>query len=94
MTDPIPRAEYNKCDGPTCPHCGETVSTVRDSRPYRADRTYTRRRRQCSECGQRFTTYESTVQLTKIPPAIKRALRMLQLEINNLLAQPEIDRED
>ena len=38
-----------------CPYCGEEDSRVIDSRP--ADNAI-RRRRQCENCGKRFTTYE------------------------------------
>jgi transcriptional repressor NrdR len=38
-----------------CPHCGDTRHKVIDTRDT-ADAI--RRRRQCEECGQRFTTYE------------------------------------
>ena len=40
-----------------CPFCGEDNTRVIDSRP--SDDNYAiRRRRQCDECGKRFTTYE------------------------------------
>ena len=38
-----------------CPYCGAEDTKVIDSRP--ADNTI-RRRRQCEQCGKRFTTYE------------------------------------
>ena len=41
----------------SCPNCGNEDSKVVDSRP--ADDGFTiRRRRECLECGFRFTTYE------------------------------------
>lgn len=40
-----------------CPSCGHTESKVVDSRPSE-DGTTIRRRRECLECGRRFTTYE------------------------------------
>ncbi len=40
-----------------CPFCGETNTRVVDSRPAE-DGGSIRRRRQCDECGKRFTTYE------------------------------------
>ncbi len=40
-----------------CPHCGETSSSVVDSRLTREGREI-RRRRECEHCKQRFTTYE------------------------------------
>jgi transcriptional repressor NrdR len=40
-----------------CPFCGETESSVIDSRPI-DDSSVVRRRRGCERCGRRFTTYE------------------------------------
>lgn len=40
-----------------CPQCGYNSSRVVDSRPS-DDATTIRRRRECEECGYRFTTYE------------------------------------
>ncbi|ABV33087.1 MULTISPECIES: transcriptional regulator NrdR [Pseudothermotoga] len=40
-----------------CPFCGHPDSRVLDSRPT-LDGTAIRRRRECIECGARFTTYE------------------------------------
>lgn len=40
-----------------CPYCGHTNSRVIDSRASRDDRAV-RRRRECQNCGDRFTTYE------------------------------------
>ena len=40
-----------------CPYCEYTESKVIDSRPTE-DGTAIRRRRECSNCGKRFTTYE------------------------------------
>lgn len=39
-----------------CPYCGKDNTRVIDSRP--TDDSSIRRRRQCDECGKRFTTYE------------------------------------
>ena len=40
-----------------CPFCGSEETRVTDSRP--VDETNSiRRRRQCDNCGKRFTTYE------------------------------------
>ena len=41
-----------------CPKCGYPESKVVDSRPT-DDGQRIRRRRECMQCGQRFTTYES-----------------------------------
>jgi transcriptional repressor NrdR len=40
-----------------CPFCSHDDSQVKDSRPTE-DGTAIRRRRQCEECGARFTTFE------------------------------------
>ena len=41
-----------------CPRCGTEAGKVVDSRSVREGRAV-RRRRECLECGERFTTYES-----------------------------------
>lgn len=41
-----------------CPYCGVTEDKVVDSRASK-EGTAIRRRRECLECGRRFTTYES-----------------------------------
>ncbi len=40
-----------------CPHCGHQEDKVVDSRPYQDGRAI-RRRRECLNCGERFTTFE------------------------------------
>ena len=40
-----------------CPYCGAQDTKVIDSRPAE-DNSAIRRRRQCEQCGKRFTTYE------------------------------------
>ena len=47
-----------------CMYCGHNDSKVIDSRPS-DDGTAIRRRRECSNCGKRFTTYE-TIETTPI----------------------------
>lgn len=47
-----------------CPFCAHDNSQVKDSRPSE-DNTSIRRRRQCEECGARFTTFER-VQLREL----------------------------
>ena len=47
-----------------CPFCSHDDSQVKDSRPTE-DGTAIRRRRQCEECGARFTTFER-VQLREL----------------------------
>ena len=50
-----------------CPFCGDDNTRVIDSRPADENQAI-RRRRQCDECGKRFTTYEKieTIPLTVI----------------------------
>ncbi len=45
-----------------CPYCGYEDSKVLDSRPTDENQTI-RRRRECIECGKRFTTYERIEQV-------------------------------
>ncbi len=40
-----------------CPYCSNNDTQVKDSRPTE-DNTVIRRRRHCSDCGGRFTTFE------------------------------------
>ena len=47
-----------------CPYCGIENTRVIDSRP--TDDSSIRRRRQCDECGKRFTTYEKVETLPLI----------------------------
>jgi transcriptional repressor NrdR len=47
-----------------CPFCAHDASQVKDSRPSE-DGTSIRRRRQCEDCGARFTTFER-VQLREL----------------------------
>ena len=47
-----------------CPFCAHEDSQVKDSRPTE-DHSAIRRRRQCSSCGARFTTFER-VQLREV----------------------------
>jgi transcriptional repressor NrdR len=47
-----------------CPFCGHEDSQVKDSRPTE-DNSSIRRRRQCEQCGGRFTTFER-VQLREL----------------------------
>lgn len=39
-----------------CPYCEEETTKVLETRE--SEKNITRRRRECSECGERFTTYE------------------------------------
>lgn len=47
-----------------CQYCGKENTRVIDSRP--TDDSSIRRRRQCDECGKRFTTYEKVETLPLI----------------------------
>jgi len=52
-----------------CPFCGAEDTRVIDSRPA-GEGAQVRRRRECTECGERFTTYER-VELV-LPRVVKR----------------------
>ena len=52
-----------------CPYCGYTDTKVIDSRLI-AEGLQTRRRRECPECGERFTTFETAELL--MPKIIKQ----------------------
>ena len=56
-----------------CPYCGERETRVLDSRPVEIR---SRRRRECSRCGKRFTTYE----------VVERPLLMVQKQDGSLEA--------
>jgi len=45
--------------GVPCAKCGARKGSTVDSRP---QDTYVRRRRECANCGHRFTTYETTTE--------------------------------
>lgn len=47
-----------------CPYCGSESIKVVDSRPSE-EQNAIRRRRQCSDCNRRFTTYE-TIEITPL----------------------------
>ncbi len=40
-----------------CPFCGNDETAVKDSRPFDENHAI-RRRRECAQCGERFTTFE------------------------------------
>ena len=52
-----------------CPYCTETDNKVIDSRLSKDGRTI-RRRRECLDCGRRFTTYERLEEM--LPMVIKK----------------------
>lgn len=64
-----------------CPFCGNEDTQVKDSRPTE-DRASIRRRRFCSACGARFTTFER-VQLRELT-IIKRSGRRVPFERDKL----------
>lgn len=80
-----------------CPYCGNADTQVKDSRP--ADDNVTiRRRRECSDCGGRFTTFER-VQLREITVVKKSGKRTpldrdkLARSINVALRKRDVDPE-
>lgn len=66
-----------------CPYCGYTESKVVDSRPTEDDEKI-RRRRECLQCGRRFTTYE-VVETTPLVVVKKDKSRQM-FDRNKLLA--------
>ena len=64
-----------------CPFCGNEDTQVKDSRPT-DDNSAIRRRRQCTNCGARFTTFER-VQLRDIT-VIKRSGRRVPFDREKL----------
>jgi transcriptional repressor NrdR len=52
-----------------CPYCSKTENKVIDSRMSKDGRTI-RRRRECIECGRRFTTYEKLEDV--LPMVVKK----------------------
>lgn len=80
-----------------CPFCGNEDTQVKDSRPT-DDNVAIRRRRQCTDCGQRFTTFER-VQLRELT-VIKgngrretfdrdKLLRSMQISLRKRPVDPE-----
>ena len=70
-----------------CPFCAHDDSQVKDSRPTE-DSTSIRRRRQCSSCGARFTTFER-VQLRELT-VIKRNGRRVPFDRDKLMRSFDI----
>jgi len=64
-----------------CPFCGNEDTQVKDSRPTE-DRASIRRRRFCTACGARFTTFER-VQLRELT-IVKRSGRRVPFERDKL----------
>jgi transcriptional repressor NrdR len=65
-----------------CPFCGDDGNRVIDSRLAR-DGSEIRRRRECDECGRRFTTRERVEEV--LPRIIKRDERREEFDRNKLL---------
>jgi transcriptional repressor NrdR len=70
-----------------CPHCGALDTQVRDSRPSE-DHAAIRRRRSCTECAARFTTFER-VQLRELT-IVKRSGRRVPFDRDKLTRSIEI----
>jgi len=66
-----------------CPYCGDESNRVIDSRLGR-DGTEIRRRRECEECGRRFTTRERVEEV--VPRIVKRDERREEYDRDKLLA--------
>ena len=69
-----------------CPFCGDDANRVVDSRLGR-DETEIRRRRECLECGRRFTTRERVEDV--LPRLVKRDERREDFDRRKLLASIE-----
>ncbi len=70
--------------GDPCPFCLANGSRVADSRPYVSNPAWRRRRRQCDNCGKRWTTLEVPYQLIAeglIGTADGPGIRSLLLEL-------------
>ena len=70
-----------------CPFCGNEDTQVKDSRPT-DDNSAIRRRRQCTNCGARFTTFER-VQLRELV-VIKRNGRRVPFDRDKLMRSVQI----
>ena len=70
-----------------CPYCGGLDTQVKDSRPTE-DASSIRRRRICSDCGGRFTTFER-VQLRELT-VVKKNGRRAPFDRDKLLRSVEI----
>lgn len=70
-----------------CPYCGNFETQVKDSRPT-DDNSAIRRRRVCSDCGGRFTTFER-VQLRELM-VLKRSGRRIAFDRDKLARSVEI----
>ncbi len=65
-----------------CPYCGSENTSVKDSRPTDENASI-RRRRECPDCGGRFTTFER-VQLRELV-VVKRSGRKVAFDRDKLM---------
>jgi len=70
-----------------CPYCGNDDTQVKDSRPTE-DGAAIRRRRICSACGGRFTTFER-VQLRELT-VVKRSGRRVPFDRDKLMRSVQV----
>lgn len=70
-----------------CPFCGNPDTQVKDSRPSQ-DNTSIRRRRICTDCGGRFTTFER-VQLRELM-VVKKNNRRVPFDRDKLMRSVQI----
>jgi transcriptional repressor NrdR len=70
-----------------CPYCGNEDTQVKDSRPTE-DNTSIRRRRFCTACGGRFTTFER-VQLRELT-IIKKSGRRVPFDRDKLMRSVQV----
>ena len=70
-----------------CPYCGNSDTQVKDSRPSE-DGVAIRRRRNCPDCGGRFTTFER-VQLRELQ-VVKRSGRRVPFDRDKLMRSVQI----
>ena len=70
-----------------CPYCSSLETQVKDSRPSE-DNTTIRRRRVCTDCGGRFTTFER-VQLRELT-VVKRSGRRVPFDRDKLARSVQI----
>ncbi len=70
-----------------CPYCGNPDTQVKDSRPSE-DNTAIRRRRVCTDCGGRFTTFER-VQLRELM-VVKRNGRRVPFDRDKLMRSVQV----
>ncbi len=70
-----------------CPYCSNNDTQVKDSRPTE-DNTVIRRRRHCSDCGGRFTTFER-IQLRELI-IVKNSGRKVPFDRDKLMRSVQI----